>query len=69
MRGFAGWQATGALSRRSGRLWWGAYLRADTVSGAAFEASPLVTQRNTWSAGFAMAWVFAQSERTVKAED
>ena len=66
--GYAGWQATAALSRRSGRLWMGAYLRVDSVAGAAFEPSPLVTSRTQWGGGFALAWVFASSPTLVPAD-
>jgi len=67
--GYAGWQATAALSRRSGNTWMGAYVRSDSVAGAAFAASPLVTSRQQWSVGFAVAWVFATSESRVSAEE
>ena len=67
--GYAGWQATAALSRRAGRAWIGAYLRADSVAGAAFEASPLVKSRYGWSGGFAFAWVFATSGTLVSADE
>lgn len=67
--GYGGWQATFALSRRYGDFWFGAYARRDTVAGAVFEASPLVTARSHWSYGFATAWVFAASPTLVTAED
>ncbi len=63
--GRAGWQATAGLSRRSGRLWMGAFVRADSVGGAAFAGSPLVRQRSNLSGGLAMAWVFATSSQRV----
>lgn len=67
--GFAGWQATAAASRRIGDLWLGAFVRADRVAGAAFEASPLVRQRHGWSAGFAVSWVLATSSQRVPGDD
>jgi MipA family protein len=67
--GYAGWQSTVALSRRSGRLWAGAYLRLDSVAGAAFESSPLVTSRRQWSGGLALAWVFATSDTLVSVDE
>lgn len=63
--GFAGWQGTVGVSKREGRLWWGAFARADSVAGAVFEGSPLVRQRSHVSAGVAVAWVFAQSATLV----
>jgi outer membrane scaffolding protein for murein synthesis (MipA/OmpV family) len=67
--GYAGWQATLGLSRRWGDFWFGAYARMDSVAGAVFEASPLVTSRRNWSYGFATAWVFAASPQRVSVED
>lgn len=67
--GYAGWQATLALSRRYGDVWVGAYARRDSVAGAVFAASPLVTARQHWSYGFATAWVFATSTTRVTVED
>jgi outer membrane protein len=67
--GYAGWQATLALSRRYGDVWIGTYARRDSVAGAVFEASPLVTARHHWSYGFATAWVFAASPITVSVDD
>lgn len=67
--GFAGWQATVAASRRVGNTWFGAFARADSVAGAAFEPSPLVRQRQQWSIGFAVSWVLATSDKLVPADD
>lgn len=67
--GYAGWQATLAGSRRVGRFWIGAFLRRDSVAGAVFEPSPLVTQRTGWAGGLAVTYVFAVSDARVPAED
>jgi outer membrane scaffolding protein for murein synthesis (MipA/OmpV family) len=67
--GSSGWQATVGGSRRFGAFWVGAFARADSVSGAAFQPSPLVTRANTWTAGIAVSWVFARSEIMVKVPD
>jgi MipA family protein len=67
--GYAGWQATAAVSRRAGRAWMGAYVRADSLAGAAFEDSPLVTARRSWAAGFVVVWVFAQSATRVPVDE
>jgi outer membrane scaffolding protein for murein synthesis (MipA/OmpV family) len=63
--GYAGWQATLAASRRAGDWWLGAFVRQDSVAGAVFDASPLVTQRRTWAAGLAFSRVFAVSDQRV----
>ena len=67
--GGAGWRITSGVSRRSGNWWFGAFVRADSVAGASFEASPLVKRDNNFSAGVALSWVFAQSDRRVDAND
>lgn len=67
--GYGGWQGTLAASRRVGHFWAGAFVRRDSVAGAVFEPSPLVTQRTGWSYGFAVSYVFAVSETRVPVED
>ena len=67
--GNAGWRWTAGASRRYGKLWVGGFVRGDSVSGAAFEASPLVKQRHAFSLGLAMSWVFAVSDERVAIDD
>lgn len=67
--GYGGSRFTLGASRRLGAFWVGTYVRADSVAGARFESSPLVKQRNTVSAGFALSWVFAASEQRVVVDD
>jgi MipA family protein len=67
--GGAGWRLTSGVSRRSGNWWFGAFVRADSVAGASFHDSPLVKRDNNLSAGVALSWVFAQSDRRVDAND
>ena len=54
--GYGGAQLTLTLSRRMGRAWFGSFVRGSTVSGAAFEDSPLVRQSNNITAGVSVAW-------------
>jgi len=63
--GFAGWAATGALTHRDGTRWVGAFVKFDSLGGAVFADSPLVRQRQQWSAGVAVSWVFARSAARV----
>ena len=56
-------------SHRTGIFWLGGFMRYDSVAGAAFASSPLVTARQHWSYGFAVSWVFAVSGQRVKVED
>jgi MipA family protein len=67
--GYAGVQFISALSKRFASFWVGGFVRADTLSGATFEASPLVRQKEAYSAGFAVSWVFSRSSRTVIADE
>ena len=67
--GYAGWQFIAAASRRYPRYWVGAFLRADTLHGAVFGASPLVRRESYFAAGAAIAWLLGESERRVQAED
>ncbi len=59
--GRAGWQGTLSATRRDASLWFGAFVRVDTLAGAAFEASPLVRRRDDVSFGVGLAWIFAAS--------
>jgi outer membrane scaffolding protein for murein synthesis (MipA/OmpV family) len=63
--GYSGTLAVVSLTRRFPRFWVGAFARYDTLKGAAFEASPLVRRDYAVTAGFAIAWVFAESGRKV----
>jgi len=66
--GHAGWTSRAGASRRYGPLWVGAFVRADSLSGATFVASPLVRRRENVTFGFAMSWVLAASATQVPDE-
>ena len=67
--GYAGSQVLGAISKRFPSFWVGAFARWDTLAGAVFEASPLVRQKDSFAAGFAIAWVLGKSQKMVEAEE
>jgi outer membrane scaffolding protein for murein synthesis (MipA/OmpV family) len=67
--GYAGMQAIAAISKRYQSFWVGAFVRGDTLSGAVFDASPLVKQKENYSVGIAFAWVFSRSSKTVTTDD
>jgi outer membrane scaffolding protein for murein synthesis (MipA/OmpV family) len=67
--GYAGTQMLVALSRRYPGYWVGAFLRHDTLAGASFADSPLVSRDSYWSAGFGIAWLIRHSTRQVESED
>jgi MipA family protein len=67
--GYSGALALATVSRRIGKLWVGGFVRYDALQGAVFENSPLVKQNHSLMAGFAFAWVFAESDRKVEARE
>ena len=67
--GYAGMQYLAALSKRFPNYWVGGFVRYDNLSGATFENSPLVRQKDYVAAGFAVAWLFGESATRVKVDD
>jgi outer membrane scaffolding protein for murein synthesis (MipA/OmpV family) len=63
--GFAGTQFLVALSKRYPKYWVGAFARYDTLRGARFEASPLVTSKGYFAVGFGISWIVGESSRRV----
>jgi len=63
--GFAGTQFIVALSKRYPKFWVGGFARYDTLAGAKFEASPLVTSKHYYAAGIAVAWILGESHERV----
>lgn len=67
--GYAGWQALAATSRRFSNMWVGAFVRYDSLRGAAFEDSPLVRRRSALTMGFGVSWILATSSELVPSSD
>jgi outer membrane scaffolding protein for murein synthesis (MipA/OmpV family) len=67
--GYGGWHAMATASRRYERMWVGAFVRHDSLRGAAFAASPLVRSDRAWMAGLGVAWVIGTSAETVPERD
>ena len=67
--GYSGLRYTATLSKRFDKLWFGAFARYDDLAGAVFEDSPLVRIRHSFMAGFALAWVLAESPQHVSVRD
>jgi MipA family protein len=67
--GYSGAEVLLSLSKRYPSFWVGAYVRHDTLSGAAFESSPLVKRDNYWAGGAGIAWIIHQSKRLVEEPD
>src|SRR5205085_986725 len=58
--GYAGTQFLLALSKRFPGFWVGGFARYDTLNGAVFEDSPLVTSKRYVAAGIAISWIFKE---------
>ena len=67
--GYAGSQFIAAISKRYPRFWVGGFLKYDNLNGAVFADSPLVKSKQYFSAGFAVTYVFAHSEKTIDANN
>jgi len=63
--GFAGMEYLAAVSKRYPKLWVGGFVRYDSLAGAAFEASPLVTSKRYFAAGFGVSWILGESSQRV----
>lgn len=66
--GYSGTYFKFGLSKRSGRFWYGAYLRYDYLDGTAFEDSPLMETDHFVTIGLGISWVFARSDELVEYE-
>jgi len=67
--GYSGKQLLASLTRRRGDLWIGAFVKWDDLNGAVFADSPLVQRKQSFAAGFMVAWIFAKSDKLVEVSD
>jgi MipA family protein len=67
--GYAGMQYLVSLSKRFPKYWVGSFIRYDDLSGATFEDSPLVRQKNYVAAGLAITWILGESSTRVMVND
>jgi outer membrane scaffolding protein for murein synthesis (MipA/OmpV family) len=67
--GYGGMQYTMGMSKRFPNFWLGAFLRYGNLSGARFEDSPLVVQKDSLAAGVALSWIFGESSTRVMVDD
>ena len=63
--GYGGMQFIVALSKRFPKFWIGGFARYDTLKGAEFESSPLVTSKRYLAGGIGLSWIFAESSQRV----
>jgi len=64
--GYGGVQVITALSKRYREFWVGAFVKWDSVRGAAFADSPLVRDKQGMAAGFSIAWILGESKTRVE---
>lgn len=64
--GYSGSRITLSVSRSSRNWFFGFFARADDISNASFEDSPLVETNHYFVMGFAAVWIFAHSEQKAK---
>ena len=67
--GYAGMHYTMGMSKRFPNFWLSAFLRYGNLSGARFEDSPLVVQKDSLGAGVALSWIFGESSTRVMVDD
>ncbi len=67
--GYAGMQYLAALSKRFPKFWVGAFVRYDNLSGAVFDDSPLLRQKDYFAGGIAVSWILGESSTRVKVDD
>jgi MipA family protein len=67
--GCAGMQYLVGVSKRYGKQWVGAFLRYDSLRGAAFGNSPLVRTRNYVAGGIAVSWILGESKERVLVDE
>ena len=67
--GYAGMEFIVALSKRFPRFWAGGFARFDTLRGAGFESSPLVTSRRYVAGGIGVSWIIGESSERVPVPD
>jgi outer membrane scaffolding protein for murein synthesis (MipA/OmpV family) len=67
--GYGGVRGLVAVSRKFPSFWFGAFVRGDTLAGSEMAASPLVRQKESYAAGFAVTWMLGKSDRMVNVEE
>lgn len=58
--GYSGLRSEFTWSRRYGEYWFGGFLRYDNLRHSEIEASPLVSETESWTTGIALGWIFHQ---------
>lgn len=67
--GYSGSQLVMAVTKRFDHIWFGVFASYDELSGAVFDNSPLMRTKQSFMAGFGIAWVFAKSKTLVRSAE
>jgi MipA family protein len=67
--GYGGMQFIWALSKRYPGYWTGGFMKWDSLNGAVFANSPLVTSKSYFTIGWAVTWILDKSVTTVEVSD
>ncbi|HEY3700072.1 MAG TPA: MipA/OmpV family protein [Spongiibacteraceae bacterium] len=67
--GYAGWQLLSAVSKRFPGYWVGGFIRYDSLRGAVFANSPLVTSDHYVAGGIAISWIIGKSSQRIETND
>ena len=63
--GYGGMEFVVGASKRFPKYWVGLFARYDTLAGARFADSPLVTSKRYIAGGIGISWILGQSEKRV----
>lgn len=66
--GYSGTELLVSTAKRFGNGWFGAFVRYDTLTGAAFLPSPLLRSHSYWASGFGVAWLIGKSQQSAPGE-
>jgi outer membrane protein len=58
--GFSGIRSDFTYGKRFGDIWFGGFIRYDSLKNSVVEDSPLVTEASTWLAGVVLSWVLRE---------
>ncbi len=64
--GYSGFQFIWALNKRFPGVWTGGFMKWDTLRGAVFADSPLVTSKQYFTVGWAISWIIDKSDTQVE---
>lgn len=66
--GYSGAVLAASLTRRFRKIWVGGFARYESLKGVAFDSSPLMRRDYAFTAGIAVAYVFAESANKVEVD-